>query len=211
VLAGDPVENGLVQSLARPGGNATGISQGIEEFGGKWLEILRDAVPKLSSAAVLHNPDFPVAAAFEKHQRDAAEALRVRLHTVPVQTVEELDGAFATITKKRSGGVAIDPTVFFSSHYKRVVALVAKYRLPAIYGSKRFVEADGLMSYSDDDTDRMRRAAVYIEKILNGTKPGDLPVQRATKFEFIINLKAAKRIGLTIPPNVLARADRVIR
>jgi putative ABC transport system substrate-binding protein len=211
VLTGDPVENGLVESLARQGGNATGISQGIEEFGGKWVELLRDAVPKLSSVGVLRNPDFPVAAAFETHQRDAADALHLRLHIVPVRKLEELDGAFATMTKSRLGGVVVDPTVFFSNHYQRVVALAAKHRLPAIYGSKRFVEAGGLMSYSDDDVERLRRAAVYVDKILKGTRPADLPVQRATKFEFIVNLKTAKQIGLTIPPNVLVRADRVIK
>jgi len=211
VVAGDPVENRLVESLARPGGNATGIAQGFEEFGGKWLELLREAVPKMRSVAVLRNPDFPVAAAFERYQRDAAKALGLRLQIVPVQKLEELGTAFATIIKSRVDGLLVDPTVFFSSNYRRVVELAATHRLPAIYGSKRFVDAGGLMSYADNDADRLRRAAIYVDKILKGTKPSDLPVERAMKFEFIINLNAAKQIGLTIPPNLLVRADKVIR
>jgi len=211
VVSGDPVENGLVESLAKPGGNATGIAQGFEEFGGKWLELLREAVPKMRTVAVLRNPDFPVAAAFERHQRDAAKALGLQLQIVPVQKIEELSSAFTSITKSRVGGVLVDPTVFFSSNYRRVVELAEKHRLPAIYGSRRFVDAGGLMSYADNDAERMRRAAVYVDKILKGTKPADLPVERAMKFEFVINLKAAKQIGLTVPPNLLVRADRVIR
>ena len=211
VVSGDPVENGLVESLARPGGNATGVSQGIEEFGGKLVELLREAIPKMRSVAVLRNPDFPVAAAFERHQRSAAEALRLRLQIVPVRRLEELDGAFATMTKNRVGGLVVDPTVFFSAHYQRIVKLATTHRLPAVYGHKRFVDAGGLMSYSDNPDERLRRAAIYVDKILKGTKPGYLPVERAMKFELIINLKAAKQIGLTIPPNVLVRADKVIR
>ncbi|MBI3063462.1 MAG: ABC transporter substrate-binding protein [Deltaproteobacteria bacterium] len=211
VVSGDPVENGLVASLARPGGNATGISLGFEELSGKWMELLREAVPKMRSVAVLRNPDFPVAAAFEKHQRDAAEAFRLRLQIVPVRKIEELSAAFDEITKSRAGGLLVDPTVFFNSNYHRVVQLAATHRLPAIYGSSRFADAGGLMSYADNDAERMRRAAVYVDKILKGTKPADLPVERAMKFEFVINLKAAKEIGLTIPPNLLVRADKVIR
>jgi len=211
VVTGDPVENGLVESLARPGGNATGISLGFEEFGGKWLELLHEAVPKMRSVAVLRNPDFPVAAAFEKHQRDAAKVFRLRLQIVLVRKLEELSAAFDEITKSRAGGLLVDPTVFFNSNYRRVVELAATHRLPAIYGSKRFVDAGGLMSYADNDADRLRRAAIYVDKILKGTKPSDLPVERAMKFEFIINLNAAKQIGLTIPPNLLVRADKVIR
>jgi len=211
VVIGDPVENGLVESLARPGGNATGIAQGFEELGGKWLELLREAVPKMKNVAVLRNPDFPVAAAFEKHQRGAAEAFRLRLQIVTVQKIEELSAAFAAMTKSRVGGLVVDPTVFFSSNYRRVVELTSKHRLPAIYGSKRFVDAGGLMSYADNADERMRRAAIYVDKILKGAKPSELPVERAMKFEFIINLKAAKQIGLTVPPNLLVRADKVIR
>ena len=211
VVSGDPVENGLVASLARPGGNATGISLGFEELSGKWLELMREAVPKMRSVAVLRNPDFSVAAAFEKHQRDAAEAFRLRLQIVRVRKVEELKAAFDEITKSRAGGLLVDPTVFFNSNYQRVVELAATHRLPAIYGSSRFADAGGLMSYADNDAERLRRAAVYVDKILKGTKPDDIPVERAHKFEFIINLQAAEQIGLTIPPNLLVRADRVIR
>jgi putative ABC transport system substrate-binding protein len=211
VVAGDPVENGLVESLARPGGNATGIALGFEELAGKWLELLREAVPKMRSVAVVRNPDFPVAAAFEKHQRDAAEAFRLRLEIVRVRKVEELSAAFTAITKSRAGGLLVDPTVFFNTHYRRVVELATTHRLPAIYGSSRFADAGGLMSYADDEVERMRRAAVHVDKILKGTKPDDIPVERAWKFEFVINLQAAKQIGLPIPPNLLVRADRVIR
>jgi putative ABC transport system substrate-binding protein len=128
-----------------------------------------------------------------------------------VQRLEELDGAFAAMTKNRVGGLVVDPTVFFSAHYQRVVELAATHRLPAIYGHRRFVDAGGLMSYADNAAERQRRAVIYVDKILKGTKPGDLPVERAMKFELIINLKAAKQIGLTVPPNVLARADKVIK
>jgi putative ABC transport system substrate-binding protein len=211
VVLGDPVENGLVESLARPGGNATGVSQGVEEFGGKRVELLREAVPQMKSVAVIRNPGFPVASSFEKHQRSAAEALRLRLQIVPVHRFEELDSAFAKMTKDRIGGLVVDRTVFFSANFQRVIELATAHRLPAIYGHRRFVDAGGLMSYADDAAERLRRAAIYVDKILKGSKPGDLPVERAMKFEFIINLKTAKQIGITIPPNVLARADRVIR
>ena len=200
-----------MESLARPGGNATGVSLGYEELSGKRVELLREAVPKMRSVAVLRNPDFPVAAAFERHQQSAAEFLRLRLQIVPVRQLEELEGAFIKMTKDRVGGVVVDPTVFFSVHYRRIVELAAMQRLPAIYGHGRYTDAGGLMSYSDNVAERQRRAAVYVDKILKGTKPSDLPVERAMKMELVINLQAAKKIGLTIPPNLLVRANRVIR
>ena len=175
------------------------------------MELLKEAVPKMRSVAVLRNPDFPVAAAFEKHQQSAAEFLRLRLQIVPVRKLEELEGAFIKMTKDRVAGVVVDPTAFFVVHHRRIVELAAMQRLPAIYGHSRHTDAGGLMSYSDNTAERQRRAAMYVDKILKGTKPSDLPVERAMKMELVINLKTAKQIGMTIPPNLLVRADRVIR
>jgi putative ABC transport system substrate-binding protein len=212
VLAGDPVETGLVESLARPGGNLTGLQSAVDEvFGGKRVELLKETVPTVSRVAVLRNPDTPTTPSFEEHQRNAAKGLGLRLSVVEVKTPIELDSAFATMTKRGVGGVIVDPTVFFSAHHRRVVELAAKDRLPAVYGHRQAVEGGGLLFYGANLEENWRRAAIYVDKILRGAQPADLPVERPTKFEFIINLKTAKQIGLTIPPNVLARADKVIR
>jgi putative tryptophan/tyrosine transport system substrate-binding protein len=208
--ASDPVAAGLVASLARPGGNVTGLASLSPELNSKRLEILKDAVPKLVGVAFLRQlggSDIQL-----KEIRPAATALKLKLEEIETQPdAQGLESAFQTAKQKQVGAIMTTSTRPFFAERKRIVELAGKYRLPAIYPQKEYVDEGGLMSYGADYTDLYRRAAVYVDKILKGAKPADLPVQQATKFEFIINLKAAKQIGLTIPPNVLARADRVIR
>jgi putative ABC transport system substrate-binding protein len=210
----DPVATGLVASLARPGGNLTGLTNVGGEIGGKLLELLKEITPKLSRAAILGTADAGGGAdeVFAKEIELPARAMGVQLIRLRLQSPDDIDGAFRTITKERANGLVLrlQPSLF-SSHYKRVAELTASNRLPSIALSTRWVDAGGLMSYGSDLNFQYRRAATYVDKILKGTKPADIPVEQPTKFEFIINLKAAKQIGLTIPPNVLARADRVIR
>jgi ABC-type uncharacterized transport system substrate-binding protein len=209
---GDPVGQGLVASLARPGGNVTGLSSLIE-LNTKRLEILKDAVSKLARVGLL----LPLlgGSALEvplKELRAAAVALKLKMEEIGTQLdAKGLESAFQTAKQKQVGAVMTLPTRPFFAERKRIVELAGKYRLPAIYFQKEFVDEGGLMSYGADFDDLYRRAAVYVDKILKGAKPGDLPVQQATKFEFIINLKTAKQIGLTIPVRVLERADRVIK
>ena len=207
---GDPVGAGLVDSLARPGGNVTGLSSLSPEVITKRLEILNDTVPKLDRVGLLRparTRQFQM-----KELRPAAVGLKLKLEEIETQTdAKSLESAFQTAKDKQVKAIMTMATPSFFSERKRIVQLAIKYRLPAIYFQKEFVDDGGLMSYSEDYGDLYRRAAVYVDKILKGAKPAELPVQQATKFEFVINLKAAKQIGLTIPPNVLARADRVIR
>jgi len=207
----DPVGAGLVASLARPGGNVTGNSGLADELGTKRLEILKDAVPKLARVGLL----WAGSAASNlqlKDLRPAAVALKLNLEEIETQPdAKGLEGAFQTAKQKQVGAIMTSAGSRFFAERKRIVELAAKYRLPAIYPNKEFVEAGGLMSYGADSIDLYRRAAVYVDKILKGAKPADLPVQQATKFEFVINLKAAKQIGLTVPPEVLARANQVIK
>ena len=210
----DPVSAGLVASLARPGGNVTGISSLSVELNSKRLEVLKDAVPKLARVGFLRGrPVAGIATDLQlKEIRPAAQALKLKLEEIDTQPdAKGLESAFQTAKQKQVGGIMTMSTRSFFAERKRIVELAVKYRFPAIYFQKEFVDEGGLMSYGADFDDLYRRAAVYVDKILKGAKPADLPVQQATKFEFIINLKAAKQIGLTIPPNVLARADRVIR
>jgi putative ABC transport system substrate-binding protein len=205
---GDPVALGLVASLARPGGNVTGLSSLSIEIGTKRLEILKDAVPKLARVGVLMVP----ANRQVKELRPAAVALKLKLEEIETQNdAKGLESAFQTAKQKQVNAIMTTAGPRFFAERKRIVELAGKYRLPAIYPEKEFVDEGGLMSYGTDLTDLFRRAAVYVDKILKGAKPADLPVQQATKFEFVINLKAAKQIGLTIPPDVLARANRVIK
>ena len=210
----DPVGTGLVASLARPGGNVTGLTNVGGEMGGKLLELLKEITPRLSRAAILATWGSASGAdeVFTRNTEVPARALGVQLIRVRVQGPDDIDGAFRTITKERANGLLmrLQPSVF-SAHYKRVAELTASSRLPSIATNKSWVDAGGLMSYGSDLNFQYRRAATYVDKILKGTKPADLPVEAPTKFEFIVNLKAAKQIGLTIPPNVLARADKVIR
>jgi putative ABC transport system substrate-binding protein len=218
----DPVGTGLVASLARPGGNITGNSGLSPELITKMLEILKDALPKLARVGVLRSGTSRVGVLRSGTSlvgdlqlgelRSAAVALKLKLEEIETQPdAKSLESAFKTAKQKQVGAIMITPGRRFAAERKRIVELAGKYRLPAIYFSKEYVDAGGLMSYGVDFDDLFRRAAGYVDKILKGAKPADLPVQQATKFEFVINLKAAKQIRLTIPPNVLARADRVIR
>jgi putative ABC transport system substrate-binding protein len=209
---GDPVGAGLVASLARPGGNVTGLSGLANELNTKRMEVLKDAVPKLARVGLLR-PGASVAQDLQlKELRPAALALKLKLEEIETQIdAKGLESAFQTAKQKQVNAIMTTAARSFFAERKRIVELAAKYRLPAIYFQKEFVDEGGLMSYGADYVDLYRRAAVYVDKILKGAKPADLPVQQATKFEFVLNLKAANQIGLTIPPNVLARADRVIK
>ena len=211
-VSGDPVGSGFVQSLARPGGNITGLSLAQEEsFGGKWLQLVRDAVPNASRVGIIWNPTNRSMAAAFKEINGTAPGLGIRLLSHPVQRPEDIDVAFAGLTRAPTGAFIIltDPLVV--SEKARIVRLAAARRVPTVYGVREFVDAGGLMSYGPSLADLWRRAATYVDKILKGAKPGDLPVERPTKFELVINLKTAKALGLTIPPSVLARADEVIQ
>jgi putative tryptophan/tyrosine transport system substrate-binding protein len=206
----DPVELGFIASLARPGGNITGFTGIPYDLAGKRLELLKETVPKASRAAILVDPS-PAAEAHVKEAESASRNLGMQLQLLEVRQPEELDNAFKIARQQRAQVLTIVATGLINSHRPRIVNLAVNTRLPAIYSHADFVRDGGLMSYADDNRDRLRRAATYVDRILKGTKPADLPVQQPTKFEFIVNLKAAKQIGVTIPPNVLARADRVIR
>jgi putative tryptophan/tyrosine transport system substrate-binding protein len=207
----DPVGLGIVVSLARPGGNITGLTGLQPELGGKRLELLKEILPKLSRVAVLADPSSQVYGPQIKEIQVAAPALNLQLQTVEVREVDDLENAFLAMTKARAGALIVLAQPTLNNMKERIVGLASKSRLPTIYGNVEFVDAGGLMSYATNVFDLDRRAAVYVDKILKGTKPADLPVEQPIKFEFIINLKAAKQIGLTIPPNVLVRADRVIK
>jgi putative tryptophan/tyrosine transport system substrate-binding protein len=212
--AGDPVALGLVASLARPGGNITGVSTLSFDLITKRLEVLKDAVPKLARVGVLSQGGAVAGSdsAVLKELRPAAVALKLKLEEIETQREPKgLERAFQTAKQKQVGAIMTTGAPFFFSERKRLFELANKHRLPAIYSQKEYVDASGLMSYGADYDDLYRRAAVYVDKILKGAKPADLPVQQATKFEFVINLKAAKQIGLTIPPEVLARANKIIK
>jgi putative tryptophan/tyrosine transport system substrate-binding protein len=209
VNAADPVGEGVVASLARPEGNVTGFSSLENELNTKRLEILKDAVPKLARVGLLRPP--PVISQM-KQLRAAAPFLKLKLEEIATQIdAKGLESAFKTAKQKQVGAIMTVTTGSIFAARKRIVELATKYRLPAIYHQKEFVDEGGLMSYGADYEDLFRKAAHYVDKILKGTKPADLPVQRATKFEFIINLKAAKQIGHTIPNELLARANQVVK
>ena len=207
----DPIGNGFVASLARPSGNITGLSSLAPEISGKQVELLKEIVPRLSRVAVLGNSTTPGNAQALKEIELAAKALKVQLQYLGVLATKDIETAFRAASKGRAGAVLVLLNPVALSHRTQIAALAAKSRIPAIYYAIDYVEDGGLMSYSVSVTDLFRRAATYVDKILKGRKPADLPVEQPTKFEFIINLKSAKQIGLTIPPNVLARADKVIR
>jgi putative tryptophan/tyrosine transport system substrate-binding protein len=211
--AADPVGAGLVASLAQPGGNATGLSSLSPELGTKRLEILKDAVPKLPRVGLLRSPSTAVGALSQlKELRAAAPVLKLKLEEIETQAeAKGLENAFQTAKQKQVGAIMMTANRSFFAERKRIVELAGKHRLPAIYFQREFVDAGGLMSYGVDYTDLYRRGAQYVDKILKGAKPADLPVQQATKFEFVINLKAAKQIGLTLSPEFLARANQVIK
>jgi putative ABC transport system substrate-binding protein len=213
VSAGDPVALGLVASLARPGGNVTGLSALATELNTKRLEVIKDAVPKLARVGYLRSPRPSTAQGLQlKELRAAALELKLQLEEIETQADPKgLESAFQTAKQKQMGAIMMTTSRPFFAERKRIVELAGKNRLPAIYFQKEFVDEGGLMSYGTDFVDLYRRMAVYVDKILKGAKPADLPVQQATKFEFVINLKAAKQIGLTIPSRVLERANRVIK
>ena len=210
--AGDPVTSGLVTSLARPGGNVTGLSMLSPDLVGKCLEQLKQAVPGVSRVAVLWQPGA-VPERTEKETLKAAEvagrALGVQLQFVEARGPEDFDRAFSEITRARPGALTVLPSSMFISERRRLVDLAAKNRLPAVASVREFVDAGIFMAYGPNLPDLNRRAATYVDKILKGTKPGDLPVEQPTKFELVINMKTAKALGLTIPPSVLVRADQV--
>jgi putative tryptophan/tyrosine transport system substrate-binding protein len=207
----DPVGNGLVASLARPGGNITGLSTLYPEISGKQLELLKEIVPRLSRLAVFGNSTHPGNAQALKETEFAARALAVQLQYLDVRDPKDIETAFRAASKGRADAVLVLENAVLTSHRKQLVELAVKSRLPAIYPQTEYMEAGGLIYYGTNTPDLFRRAATYVDKILKGAKPADLPVEQPTKFEFIINLKAAKQIGLTISPNVLARADKVIK
>jgi putative ABC transport system substrate-binding protein len=209
--AGAPVEDGLVASLARPGGNVTGLTQLSAELDGKKLEILKQAAPKITRVGLLWTVGSARADERSKDAEPAAKALAIRLYSLELKDADDFPKIFDAAKQAGIQALSLAPSPLLFTHRNRIFDFIAKSRLPAMYSTKDFVEAGGLMSYGQDIIDNWRRAATFVDKILKGTKPADLPVEQAMKFEFIVNLKAAKQIGLTIPPNVLVRADRVIR
>ena len=210
-MAADPIASGLVDSLARPGGNITGFTNIGAVLAGKRLELLKETVPTLSRVAVLWNPQDPNAAQDWKESQLPARELGLQLHSMEIRSPNDFESAFKEAIEARSAGLAVISSALTLSNQKRIADLAIKNHLPAIYSRGDFVASGGMMSYGTDRADPTRRAALYVDKILKGAKPADLPVEQPKKFELIINLKAAKQIGLTIPPNVLVRADRVIR
>jgi putative tryptophan/tyrosine transport system substrate-binding protein len=209
----DPVEAGLIESLARPGGNVTGITNLSRELGGKRLELLKEAVPKLARVAVLYSPATTgdVLDEVKEVLPVAARALRLTIQPWDVRAVGGFEGVFAALNKQRPDGLYVSPGLQMSNNQKQIVDFALKSRLPSMYVRREFVDAGGLMSYGADLADSYRRVAYFVDRILKGAKPADLPVEQPTKFELVINLKTAKQIGLTMPPEVLARADKVIK
>ena len=207
----DPVGDGFIASLARPGGNITGLSTFAPELSGKRLEILREVIPKLSNVAILGTSTAPGYAQMKKESELALNAFRVKPQYLDVLDSKDIEPAFRAASNGRADGLVTLPSGILILQRSKIVELAAKNRLPAVYHSNQFIEPGGLMFYGVNALDLDRRAASYVDKILKGAKPADLPVEQPTKFELVINLKTAKQIGLTIPPNVLARADKVIR
>src|SRR5215470_1984281 len=207
----DPVALGFVASLAKPGGNMTGLASIQTDLGGKRVELLKEILPQLSRLAVLANKDVPGYGVQMKEVEVAAQTIGLQLQVENIRGPNDLEKAFSTITKGRVGALLGLTNPTFNILRSRIAELAVKSSLPTMYGDRVFADSGGLMSYGPDVLDSFRRAAVFVHKILKGAKPADLPVEQPTKFEFIINLKTAKQIGLTIPPNVLARADKVIR
>lgn len=207
----DPVAAGLVDSLARPGGNLTGVTYFSTALAGKRLELLKKSVPQLSRVAVLWNPGNPGSERIWKESQLAAPGLGLQLHSMAISRVEEFEDAFQVAMKGGSTALAVTQGALINSNREQITDLAIKSGLPAIYTDSRFVRSGGLMSYGTDRPEQVRRAATYVDKILKGAKPADLPVEQPTKFELIVNLKTAKQLGITIPASVLYRADKVIR
>ena len=208
----DPVEAGLIESLAHPGDNVTGLTNLGRELGGKRLELLKEAVPKLVRVAVLYEPASPPSVREVQEVLPVeARALRLTLQPWEIRAADGFEKVFAVLNKQRPDGLYVLGGALMNANQKRTIGFALKSRLPSVSSSEEFVDAGGLMSYAADDVDSYRRVAYYVDRILKGAKPADLPVEQPTKFEFIINLKAAKQIGLTIPPDVLARATKIIK
>jgi putative tryptophan/tyrosine transport system substrate-binding protein len=211
VTTGDPVAWGLAESLAKPGGNVTGLSAVIADLSGKRVEILRETLPKMTRLATLWDPSVRIAGPVFKETSLAAQALSLQLHSFEVKTAQDIENAFADIPKVRPNALLVILSPLVTLYSKRIVELALKQKLPGIYPTRQFVEEGGLMAYGPLIGDLYRRAATYVDKILKGTKPADLPVEQPTKFELVINLKTAKALNLTIPQSVLYRADKVIK
>jgi len=207
----DPVVTGIVASLAQPGGNLTGLTVMAPELSGKRLELLKEAFPRVNRVAFLWNPSSAGDLVLLKETEAAARVLGLQVQSLEIRSVNDFDSAFATATREVVHALTMTLNPFINTYRPRILEFVASNRLPAIYGVPDMVEAGGLMSYGPDYGEHFRRVATYVDKILKGAKPADLPVEQPTRFQFVMNLKAAKQIGLTIPPNVLARADKVIR
>jgi putative ABC transport system substrate-binding protein len=211
-VGSDPVEAGLVDSLARPGGNVTGLTSLVPELGGKRLELLKEAVTKVARVAVLYEPAVPAAALDAKELLPvAARALKLTIQPWEIRAVDDFEKVFAALNKQRPDGLYVTGGALMSNNQKRIVDFALKSRLPSVYVRKEFVEAGGLMSYGADIADSYRRVAYFVDRILKGAKPADLPVERPMKFDLVFNLRTAKQIGTTIPQSILYRADKVIQ
>jgi putative ABC transport system substrate-binding protein len=206
----DPVDLGLVASLAQPGGNMTGFANFEHAVAGKWLDILKEAIPSVTHVGVIYSRENPATRGRLRAIEDAAQSLRVRLTAIGMSEAAEIDGAFASLAQQSIGALIVLPSIFAATHRAAIIALVDKHRFPAIYPFRFFVADGGLIAYGVDINDQFRRAAAYVDRILKGEKPADLPVQAPTKYELVINLKTAKALGLDVPQALLARADEVI-
>ena len=207
----DPVGNGFVASLARPGGNVTGLVNLLADLSGKRLELLKEAIPGILRVGILWNPENPSSVSGFKETQEAARALAMQLQSLEVRSADDFAGAFQAATKAKARALTVVSDSLMFSNRRRLLELASKNKLPTMHTQSLWVDAGAMMSYGTNLPHLYRRAAVYVDKILKGAKPADLPVEQPTKFEFVINLKTAKQIGVTIPPNVLARADRIIR
>jgi putative ABC transport system substrate-binding protein len=211
IAVGDPVGTGIVPSLRLPGGNVTGLTSISPELDGKRLELLREVIPNISHIAVLWNSSSPLQVVAEKQTRTAAEVLGMKMLSLGVRTREEIEDAFAVILRERPEGLLVLADRLFLHHRQRIMDFAAEHRLPGVHAYRELVEVGGLMSFGPSYADMHRRAAIFVDRILKGAKPGDLPVERPASFELVVNLKSARTFGLTIPHSVIMRASEVIR
>jgi len=211
LTTGNPLTTGLADSLAKPGGNVTGLSVMLSDMSVKRLELLKESFPKRTRVAVLWSPIGPEAVTMIRETEEAAKVLFIHLHPLEIKSADDIDRAFKAMAKARDSALVVFPSPLATLNSKHIVELALKHRLPGIYATRQFVEEGGLMAYGPLIGDLYRRAATYVDKILKGRMPADLPIEQPMKFDFIVNLKAAKQIGVTVPPNVVVRADKVIR